>query len=82
MKAHLLRITAVLLLTLSCLKLSAQTPYVGGSLQAAYTTYFDFRPHFLGGYEFNDKWAIGGGVGLDYRPLLITLMPLVSWRPM
>ena len=45
--------------------LCAQTPYVGGSLQAAYTTFFDFRPHFLGGYEFNDKWAIGGGIGLD-----------------
>lgn len=65
MKAQLFKFTTILLLSLSCLKLSAQTPYVGGSLQAAYTTYFDFRPHFLGGYEFNDKWAIGGGVGLD-----------------
>ena len=65
MRITLFKFTTILFLSLSCLKLSAQTPYVGGSLQAAYTTYFDFRPHFLGGYEFNDKWAIGGGFGLD-----------------
>ena len=65
MRITLFKFTTILFLSLSCLKLSAQTPYVGGSLQAAYTTFFDFRPHFLGGYEFNDKWAIGGGVGLD-----------------
>ena len=44
---------------------SAQTPYIGGSLTAAYHDIFRLDTHFLGGYEFNDKWAIGGGLGLD-----------------
>ena len=44
---------------------SAQTPYIGGSLTAAYHDIIRIDTLFLGGYQFNAKWAIGGGLGLD-----------------
>ena len=56
-------VTAAVLLTAR--NSSAQTPYIGGSLTAAYHEIFRLDTHFFGGYEFNDKWAIGGGLGLD-----------------
>ena len=43
----------------------AQTPYAGGSFTAFYSTHFDYSTHVLGGYEFNDRWAAGGGLGID-----------------
>ena len=52
-------------ISLTCRNMNAQTPYLGGSLTAAYNNYFKLDSHFLGGYEFNDKWAVGGGIGLD-----------------
>lgn len=58
-------ILALAVLSLSGQRLSAQTPYVGGSLTLAYVDHFKFDQHFYGGYEFNDKWAVGGGLGLD-----------------
>ena len=45
--------------------LCAQAPYVGGSFNAVYFDNFQIKTHLLGGYEFNDKWAIGGCIGLD-----------------
>ena len=58
-------ILALAVLSMTGQRLSAQTPYVGGSLTLAYVDYFKFDQHFYGGYEFNDKWAVGGGLGLD-----------------
>jgi hypothetical protein len=58
-------ILALAVLSLTGQRLSAQTPYVGGSVTFAYSNYFQFDQHFFGGYEFNDKWAIGGGLGLN-----------------
>ena len=52
-------------ISLTCRNMNAQTPYLGGSLTAAYNSYFKLDSHFLGGYEFNDKWAVGGGIGLE-----------------
>ena len=56
---------ALLVLSFVSHNLCAQSPYVGGSLSLAYHESFQLKPHFLGGSEFNDKWAIGGGIGLD-----------------
>jgi len=56
---------AFVVLSLVSHNLCAQSPYVGGSLTAAYYNSFQLKTHFLGGYEFNEKWAIGGGIGLD-----------------
>lgn len=56
---------AFVVLSLVSHNLYAQSPYVGGSFTAAYYNSFQFKTHFLGGYEFNEKWAIGGGIGLD-----------------
>ncbi|MBQ5979291.1 MAG: hypothetical protein IJL58_04630 [Bacteroidales bacterium] len=56
---------ALVVLPLISHNLCAQSPYVGGSLNAVYFDNFQFKTHFLGGYEFNDKWAIGGCIGLD-----------------
>lgn len=58
-------ILSLAVLSLTGQRLSAQTPYVGGSLTLAYVDHFKFDQHFYGGYEFNDKWAVGGGLGLD-----------------
>ena len=58
-------ILALAVLSLTGQRLGAQTPYVGGSLTLAYADHFTFNQHFFGGYEFNDKWAVGGGLGLD-----------------
>ena len=58
-------ILALAVLSLTGQRLSAQTPYVGGSVTFAYSNYFQFDQHFFGGYEFNDRWAIGGGLGLN-----------------
>ena len=58
-------ILALAVLSLTGQRLGAQTPYVGGSLTLAYVDHFTFNQHFFGGYEFNDKWAVGGGLGLD-----------------
>ena len=58
-------ILALAVLSLTGQRLGAQTPFVGGSLTLAYSDHFQFDQHFYGGYEFNDKWAVGGGLGLD-----------------
>ena len=34
-------------------------------MTAAYFNSFEFDTHVFGGYEFNDRWAVGGGAGLD-----------------
>ena len=59
------RVIFILVLSLACLKISAQTPYIGGSVTLAYTGGFKSDTQFFGGYEFNDKWALGGGLGFD-----------------
>ena len=69
-------ILALAVLSLTGQRLSAQTPYVGGSLTLAYVNHFTFNQHFFGGYEFNDKWAVGGGLGLDVS----TYGTDIKWR--
>lgn len=64
MKKFTLFFTLIILFLVSH-PLSAQTAYVGGSLNAVYYHSFQLKTHFFGGYEFNDRWAIGGGIGLD-----------------
>lgn len=58
-------IIALAVFSLTGRQLRAQTPYVGGSLTLAYSERFLFAPNFYGGYEFNDRWAVGGSLGLD-----------------
>ena len=55
----------ILVLSLACLKISAQTPYIGGSVTLAFSKGLSSENNFHGGYEFNDKWAVGGTVGLN-----------------
>ena len=55
----------MLVLSLACLEIKAQTPYIAGSVTLAYMGGFQSDTHFYGGYEFNDKWALGGCVGLN-----------------
>lgn len=64
MRKILIALSWTLVLSLTYYNVSAQTPYIGGTLTAAYYNSFELDTHFFGGYEFNDKWAIGGGVGL------------------
>lgn len=59
------KVIFILVLSMACLKVSAQTPYIGGSVTLAYSNGFTSDTHAYGGYEFNDKWAIGGGIGLN-----------------
>lgn len=59
------KVIFMLVLSLACLEIKAQTPYIGGSVTLAYTGGFNSDTHFYGGYEFNDKWALGGCVGLN-----------------
>ena len=59
------KVIILLVLSMACLEISAQNPYIGGSVTLAYTGGFKSENHVFGGYEFNDKWAVGGGLGLD-----------------
>ena len=59
------KVIFTLVLSLACLEIKAQTPYIGGSVTLAYMGGFQSDTHFYGGYEFNDKWALGGCVGLN-----------------
>lgn len=65
MKKLSFKLLIAMAMSLACFSAKAQTPYIGGSLTAAYSNVFRLDTHFLGGYEFNDKWAVGGGIGLD-----------------
>jgi hypothetical protein len=59
------KILFILILSLACLKVSAQTPYIGGSVTLVYSDGLASDNNFHGGYEFNEKWAVGGTVGLN-----------------
>ena len=59
------KVIFMLVLSLACLEINAQTPYIGGSVTLAYADGFKSDTHFFGGYEFNEKWALGGGLGLN-----------------
>lgn len=74
----------IALLTLSGAgnKLGAQTPYIGGSLTAYYVNSFALSASVLGGYEFNDTWAVGGGLGFDIAPSQAGQIALYArWTP-
>lgn len=65
MRKIVFKLAFVLVFSLTFLTSNAQTPYVGGTLTAAYNNNLKFDTHFYGGYEFNEKWAIGCGAGIN-----------------
>ena len=82
MKKFFFCLIALLALSGAGNKLGAQTPYVGGSLTAYYANAFSLSVTALGGYEFNDTWAVGGGLGVDISPSQAGQLALYArWTP-
>lgn len=82
MKKFLFCLITLLTLSGAGLKLGAQTPYVGGSMTAYYSNSFVLSATVLGGYEFNDTWAIGGSIGFDITPSQAGQIALYArWTP-
>lgn len=84
MKKFLFCLFALLAISGAGNKLGAQTPYVGGALTADYSYGYNFHcsASVLGGYEFNDRWALGGGIGLGIYPFGASQLALYArWTP-
>ena len=82
MKRLFFCLIALLTLSVAGNKLGAQTPYVGGSLTAYYVNSFALSTTVIGGYEFNDSWAVGGSLGFDIAPSPAPQISLFArWTP-
>lgn len=59
------KVLFILILSLACLQVNAQTSYIGASVTLAYSDGLASENNFHGGYEFNEKWAVGGTIGMN-----------------